>query len=230
MADREDREQMIEWDLARRGIVDPRVLDAFRRIPREAFVPPDMLGLAYADEPLPIGEGQTISQPYVVALTAEALQLRGHERVLDVGTGSGYAAAILSLLAAEVVTIERFSSLADAARERLARLGFDNVRGVCGDGSIGWPERAPYEAIAVAASAPVVPDALRGQLAVGGRLVIPVGRDSASQVLMRVTREGPTTFREESLGEVRFVPLIGAQGWGDKATIGSSDDSHALGG
>jgi protein-L-isoaspartate(D-aspartate) O-methyltransferase len=209
------RQQMVEWDLARRGIVDPRVLDAFRRVSREAFVRPDLLELAYEDEPLPIGEGQTISQPYVVALTAQALQLEGDERVLDIGTGSGYAAAILSLLAAEVTTIERFASLADAARERLARLGFANIRVVCGDGSLGWPEHAPYDAIAVAAGAPDVPDALREQLAVGGRLVIPVGRDIASQELIRVTREGPTKFRDESLGGVRFVPLIGAQGWSD---------------
>ncbi len=228
---RGERDQMIERDLVRRGIVDPRVLDAFRRVPREAFVRPDMVELAYADAPLPIGDGQTISQPYIVALTAEALQLKGHERVLDIGTGSGYAAAIISLLAAEVATIERFGSLADGARERLARLGFDNVRVRCGDGSLGWPEYAPYDAIAVAAAAPEVPDALREQLGVGGRLVIPIGRDVSSQVLMRVTRAGPTTFREESLGGVRFVPLIGAQGWSETETetVGSSDASDVLG-
>jgi len=204
---------MVRADLARQGISDPRVLDAFRSVPREDFVPTELAEFAYADTPLPIGESQTISQPYIVAVTAEALCLRGNERVLEVGTGSGYAAAVLGRIAKEVYTIERIPTLADSAKERLARLGYDNVHVRCGDGSMGWPEQAPYDAIAVAAGGPKVPQALREQLAVGGRLVIPVGPDERTQRLVRVTREGPTTFREEALADVRFVPLIGEQGW-----------------
>ena len=185
-----ERARMVELDLARQGISDGRVLDAFRSIAREDFVPPRLAEFAYEDGPLPIGYGQTISQPYIVALTAEALSLRGGERVLEVGTGSGYAAAILGQLAEEVYTVERLLPLAESARERLARLGHDNVHVRCGDGSLGWPEHAPYDAIAVSAGGPQVPDALREQLAIGGHLVIPVGPDEASQVARpRHTRE-----------------------------------------
>jgi protein-L-isoaspartate(D-aspartate) O-methyltransferase len=208
-----ERERMVEVDLAHQGISDPKVLEAFRSIAREDFVPSELAEFAYEDAPLPIGEGQTISQPYIVAVTAQALSLRGGERVLEVGTGSGYAAAVLSRIARDVYSVERIAALADSARERLERLGYDHVRVHCGDGSLGWPEHAPYDAIAVAAGGPKVPDALREQLAIGGRLVIPVGRDEVSQELLRVTRVSETEYREESIADVRFVPLIGEQGW-----------------
>lgn len=209
----ERRAQMVEG-LARRGIGNRAVLDALRSVPREAFVPEELAEFAYDDAPLPIGERQTISQPYVVALTLDALELRGGERVLDVGTGSGYAAALVSRIAGEVYSIERVESLATAARERLERLGYANVRVVCGDGSRGWPEHAPYDAIAVAAGGPKIPDALLRQLAVGGRLVMPVGPED-SQKLVRVTRESDDDFRQEELASVQFVPLIGEEGWGE---------------
>ena len=211
----DERDRMVELHLARRGISDPRVLEAFRTVPREAFVPPELAEFAYRDAPLPIGEGQTISQPYIVALTVEALGLRADERVLEIGTGSGYAAAVLSRLAREVYTVERLESLATQARERMAALGYDNVHVLCGDGTLGWPQHAPYDAIAVAAGGPRVPEALRSQLAPGGRLVIPVGAQDEVQILMRVTREGEDSFREEPLLDVRFVPLIGEQGWSE---------------
>jgi protein-L-isoaspartate(D-aspartate) O-methyltransferase len=213
----EQREHMIAEHLAARGISDPRLLEAFLAVPREHFVPEREAHLAYGDAPLALGEGQTISQPYIVALTVEALRLQGEERVLEVGTGSGYAAAVLGLLAREVITIERLPSLARAAAARLAELGLTNVHVERGDGSLGWPAGAPYDAIAVAASSPSVPMALLEQLTIGGRLVIPVGLDEKSQSLVLVVREGPTDYREEPLGHVRFVPLVGAQGWPDAA-------------
>jgi len=215
MAD--EREGMVGL-LEARGISDPAVLNAFRAVPREAFVPGDAVTSAYRDAPLSIGEGQTISQPYVVALMAEALKLTGAERVLEIGTGSGYAAAILGKLARQVFTIERLPALVAIATERLDRLGFRNVIVIGGDGTLGWRENAPYDAIIVAAGGPTVPQALLAQLAPGGRLVIPVGADADSQVLTRVTR-GAHGFAEEKLGEVRFVPLIGAQGWSPPAPI-----------
>ena len=213
MAFQDARVQMVEGHLAGRGISDPRVLEAFASVPREAFVPAGLAESAYRDAPLPIGEGQTISQLYIVALTTEALQLRGHERVLEIGTGSGYAAAVLGRVAREVFTVERLDTLATEARDRLERLGYDNVHVLHGDGTLGWPEHAPYDAIAVAAGAPQIPEALLRQLAPGGRLVIPVGKDEESQVLMRVTRVGANDFRAEPLIGVRFVRLIGEQGW-----------------
>jgi protein-L-isoaspartate(D-aspartate) O-methyltransferase len=205
--------------LSRRGISNPRVLDAFREVAREEFVTPQMREFAHADSPLPIGHGQTISQPYIVAVTLEALELEGSERVLEVGTGSGYAAALLGRLAQRVFTIERHAALAEEARERLARLGFDNVEVRHGDGTLGWPEHAPYDAIAVAASGPEVPKTLLRQLAIGGRLVIPVGSDESSQSLVRITRKGPEDFQEETLTQVRFVPLIGAEGWSEPQRV-----------
>lgn len=208
-----DRHFMVERQLEQRGIADPRVLEAMRTVPREAFVPADYVDDAYADGPLPIGEGQTISQPYVVALMTEALELSSGDRVLEVGAGSGYAAAVLGEIAEEVVAVERHQSLADAARELLDRLGYENVEVVWGDGSKGWPERAPYDAIVVAAGAPAVPGALRRQLVVGGRMVIPVGRDRTLQELLRIRRLSETEYRQEELGGVRFVPLVGEQGW-----------------
>ncbi len=206
------RQRMVSEHLRRRDIVDPAVLAAFARVPREDFVPEKLADHAYDDIPLPISNGQTISQPYVVAMTVQALHLRGHERVLEIGTGSGYAAAVLSSLAREVVTVERISELATSAAERLARLGFDNVHVHHGDGTLGWAINAPYEAICVAAGAPKPPPALLEQLAIGGRLVIPHG-DADHQRLVRITRRDEMTYAEEELGNVRFVPLVGEQGW-----------------
>jgi protein-L-isoaspartate(D-aspartate) O-methyltransferase len=206
------RDEMVSRQIAARGVRDERVLEAMGTVPREAFVPERLAELAYDDSPLPIGEEQTISQPYVVALMAEALELRPGEKVLEIGAGSGYAAAVLSRLAREVFTVERHESLAREARERMARLGYSNVQVHQGDGTLGWPERAPYDAIVVAAGGPEVPQALLDQLAEGGRLVIPIGPDVRSQNLVRVRRKDGHFLRED-LGPVRFVPLIGAQGW-----------------
>ena len=203
---------MVEEQLRRRDITDPAVLAAFARVPREEFVEHSQRRHAYDDTPLPIGSGQTISQPYVVAMTAQALGLGGGERVLEVGTGSGYAAAILGALAREVHTVERVGELAKAAAERLARLGIANVFVHHGDGSLGWPDAAPYEAIAVAAGAPRPPPALLAQLAIGGRLVLPSGSEHV-QHLVRIVRVDETRYDEQDLGEVRFVPLVGEQGW-----------------
>lgn len=201
---------MVERHLVGRGIRDQRVLEAFRLVPREDFVPDELRGLAYADRPLPIGKGQTISQPYVVARTLEALALDGTEAVLEVGTGSGYVAALLTHLARAVYTVERLESLGLAARERLARLGY-HVSVLVGDGSLGWPEAAPFDAIAVAASAPVIPSALIEQLAPRGRMVIPV-REGDADRLICVKRATSGEFSTEFLADVRFVPLIGVQG------------------
>jgi len=202
---------MVEEQLIRRGIVNERVLEAMRQVPRHLFVPEDLRHLAYRDSPLPIGEGQTISQPYIVALMTQALELRGSEKVLEVGTGSGYQAAILSLLAREVYTVERIPSLARRAERVLARLGYKNVRVKVGNGSLGWPEHAPYEAIIVTAATEQVPPPLREQLADGGRLVAPVG-GRWSQTLIRLRRRGDRFIREH-LTTVVFVPLVGEYGW-----------------
>jgi protein-L-isoaspartate(D-aspartate) O-methyltransferase len=215
----EERTQMVERHLAARGISDPRILDAFRTVRREDFIPEELAEFAYRDVPLPIGDEQTISQPYIVAVTIDALGLKGDERVLEIGTGSGYAAAVLSRIAREVFTVERRESLATEARGRLARLGYRNVEVLHGDGTMGWAEHAPYDAIAVAAGGPEVPRALLAQLAPGGRVVIPVGPDESSQTLVRVTKEGPEEYRQEPIASVRFVPLIGAQGWPETEQI-----------
>ena len=208
------RERMVEAQLARRGIRDQRVLAAMRAVPREAFVAPGYAGVAYEDGPLPIGEGQTISQPYVVALMIEAAALGPGDRVLEVGAGSGYAAAVMAQIAAEVFAIERHQSLAAEAARRCARLGYGNVEIRVGDGTLGWPEAAPFDAILVAAGAPEAPRALKEQLKVGGRLVIPVGAGGLGQALLKLTRTGDDAWERQDLGGVRFVPLIGAQGWG----------------
>jgi protein-L-isoaspartate(D-aspartate) O-methyltransferase len=205
-----DREGMVERQLRQRGIRDERVLDAFREVPREAFLGEDVREFAYEDTALPIDEGQTISQPFIVALMAEALDLRPTDRVLEVGAGSGYAAAILSRLAQRVFAIERIPRLARAARERLRRLGHDNVEVRAGDGTLGWPEAAPFDAILVSAGGPSIPTPLLDQLAPGGRLVIPVG-SSRAQHLLRITRVGDELVHED-LGLVAFVPLIGEGG------------------
>jgi protein-L-isoaspartate(D-aspartate) O-methyltransferase len=209
------RNRMVERQIERRGIADPRVLEAMRTVPREHFVPELHRSEAYEDRPLPIGEGQTISQPYVVALMAEALGLEPGGKVLEVGAGSGYAAAVLGQLAGEVFAIERHEALARAAAARMAELGYENVHVVAGDGTLGWPKEAPFDAILVSAGGPEVPKALLDQLAEGGRLVIPVGDGNREQELIKVVREGPGLHREESLGRVQFVPLIGEQGWRD---------------
>ena len=202
------RRRMVETTIVPRGIDDPCVLRAMTEVPRELFMPADLAERAYQDGAFSIGEGQTISQPYVVALMCQALKLGPSDRVLEIGAGSGYAAAVLSKLAADVQTIERHAGLANGARERLARLGYANVSVHWGDGSGGWPDEAPYDAIVVAAAAPRVPEALLAQLVEGGRLVIPVG-DAELQTLIRMTRQGGE-YQREDLGEVRFVPLVWA--------------------
>lgn len=207
------RDAMVNNQLRLRGIASPVVLEAMARVPRERFVPAHLRDSAYEDGPLPIGDGQTISQPYIVALMIEALDLEGGERVLDIGTGSGYAAAVLGCIAREVFSIERIPELADRAAKTLADEGFDNIRVRCGDGTLGWPENQPYDGIVVAAGAPAVPDSLKHQLAIGGHLVIPVGSEHSVQSLERITRLAEDDFRTQELGAVRFVPLLGEQGW-----------------
>lgn len=214
-ATRAARADMVERQVRARGVTDVRVLDAMRRVPRERFVPPHLRHLAYEDKALPIASGQTISQPYIVGFMIEALQLQASERVLEVGTGSGYAAAVLSLIAGEVWTIERHASLAAAAADRLGNEGFENVHVRCGDGTLGWPEHAPFDAIVITAGGPEVPPTLSTQLTIGGRLVMPIGESVEHQRLVRITRDGPDEFRRTDLINVRFVPLIGAEAWED---------------
>jgi protein-L-isoaspartate(D-aspartate) O-methyltransferase len=209
----EARARMVERQIARRGVADPRVLEAMRTVPREPFVPEHLRVEAYEDRALPIGEGQTISQPYVVALMLEALELSPDDRVLEVGVGSGYAAALLGHLTREVFGIERQEALARAAAARLAAPEYANVHVVAGDGTLGWPEKAPFDGILVSAGGPEVPSALLEQLVDGGRLVMPVGDEGEAQELLKIVREGPGRLREESLGKVQFVPLIWDQGW-----------------
>ncbi|HWC75069.1 MAG TPA: protein-L-isoaspartate(D-aspartate) O-methyltransferase [Gemmatimonadales bacterium] len=204
---------MVERQLIARGIRDANVLRAMGEVPRDAFVPQELVEFAYEDTPLPIDESQTISQPYVVALMLEALELRAGDRVLDVGTGSGYAAAVASRVAADVYGIERHASLARAASERCQRLGYTNVHIKQGDGTLGWPEHAPFDAVMVAAGGPSVPSALKEQLAIGGRLVIPVGATPRVQNLRRIRRTAENNWQEDDLGPVAFVPLIGVAGW-----------------
>jgi protein-L-isoaspartate(D-aspartate) O-methyltransferase len=204
---------MVQRQIAHRGLHDPRLLSAFRAVPREAFLPPEDAAKAYGDHPLPIEAGQTISQPYIVALMIAEAGIRPGDRVLEVGAGSGYAAAVLGRLAAQVTAVERKPELAIAAGERLARLGFANVRVVEGDGSCGWPDAAPFDAILAAASGSHVPQALIDQLAPGGRLVMPVGGQLWAQKLLKVTKLADGRTKRESLGKVRFVPLIGEQAW-----------------
>jgi len=205
---------MVEKQIAERGVKIQAVLDAMRAVPREMFVPEAAVESAYEDTPLGIEEGQTISQPYVVALMAAALELSPRDRVLEIGAGSGYAAAVLSCMAAEVYAIERHAVLAELARRRMKDLGYDNVHIFQGDGTLGCPEHAPYDAIVVSAGGPSVPDALRAQLVIGGRLVIPVGATPPEQELVRVRRTGENEYEQEDLGGVRFVPLIGLHDWG----------------
>jgi protein-L-isoaspartate(D-aspartate) O-methyltransferase len=207
------REQMVARQIAARGITDPHLLRALREVPREAFVADHLAAYAYDDNPLPIEAGQTISQPYIVALMIEAAEVAPGGKVLEIGAGSGYAAAVMGRIAGEVIAIERHAELAALARERMERLGYANVRIVHGDGSAGLPDEAPFDAILAAASGSHVPEALTGQLAVGGVLVMPVGEPGAIQSLIKVSRAGETDYRQQDLGAVRFVPLIGEQGW-----------------
>ena len=206
-----EREHMVKSQLARRGIKDQRVLEAMRQVPRHLFIPEATRNLAYCDGPLPIGHGQTISQPYIVALMTEILALEGQERVLEVGTGSGYQAAILSRLASQVYSVERHAALAQQAEKLFAQLGYDNIVVRVGNGTLGWPEHSPYEAIIITAAAPDVPQPLTDQLADGGRLVAPVG-SQWSQVLVKVRRQGDLLIRERRTA-VAFVPLVGKYGW-----------------
>ena len=207
------RQEMVDKHIAARGVRSELILAAMRKVPREAFLPTSLREFAYEDSPLPIAEGQTISQPYIVALMTEALVLEGGERVLEIGTGSGYGAAILAQIAGEVYTVERHGPLAEKAAATLADLGYDNAHVLHGDGTLGWPEHAPYDAIAVTAGGPRVPEALKEQLKIGGRLVIPIGTDPRVQELVRVTRVSQDEYDREDLADVRFVPLIGEEGW-----------------
>ena len=209
------RERMVRRQIEARGIHDPAILDAFREVPREAFVSPDYAAAAYDDHPLPIEAGQTISQPYIVALMIEAAGIKSGDKVLEVGAGSGYAAAVISRIARDVVAIERQHDLVQVAQGRLKRLGYDNVRIVEGDGTRGCPEEAPFDAIVAAASGSHVPPPLVAQLAPEGRLVMPVGEPGWVQKLVKVTKQEDGILQQSDLGEVRFVPLIGEEGWRD---------------
>ncbi len=211
------RREMVRRQIGARGVRSARVLEALARVPRERFVPEQLEEFAYQDSPLPIAEGQTISQPFIVAYMAEQAELREGDRVLEVGTGSGYAAAVFAEIAAEVFTIERNELLAETARDRLVELGYARVHVRCGDGTKGWPDAAPFDAILVAAGGPEIPRSLREQLAVGGRLVIPVGPSERTQKLLRIRRVAADRYTEEDLGGVTFVPLIGEEGWPAKS-------------
>ena len=210
-----EREAMVEQQLRGRGIGEPHILDAFRAVSREEFVPATHAHLAYGDHPLPIEAEQTISQPYIVALMIQAAGIGPGDTVLEVGAGSGYAAAVISRIAGSVVAMERQPELVELARARLRRLRFDNVEISEGDGTRGCAERAPFDAILVAASGSHAPESLIAQLAPGGRLVMPIGDPHGAQELIKVTKQDDLVLRQESLGGVRFVPLIGEEGWND---------------
>jgi protein-L-isoaspartate(D-aspartate) O-methyltransferase len=206
-----ERNRMVDEQIAFRGVKDPRVLAAMRKVPRHEFLPEAIRSQAYGDHALPIGEGQTISQPYMVALMTELMELKGTERVLEIGTGSGYQAAVLAELCEKVFTVERVKTLADRARQNLDHLGYRNVGMKVYDGTYGWKEMAPFDAIIVTAAAPDVPQALIDQLKEGGRLVIPVG-ERFTQILVKVIKTATGTRQETSVPCV-FVPLIGNHGW-----------------
>jgi protein-L-isoaspartate(D-aspartate) O-methyltransferase len=210
-----EREAMVERHLKRRGITEQRILDAFLAVPREAFVSDDYAHLAYGDHPLPIESGQTISQPYIVALMIQASGIKPGDTVLEVGAGSGYAAAVIGRIADKVIAIERHAELVPIASERMRRLGYDNVEIVEGDGTRGCRDHAPFDAILAAASGSHVPRPLVEQLAPGGRIVMPVGDPGWVQELVKVTKEEDGILKQENLGGVRFVPLIGEEGWKD---------------
>jgi protein-L-isoaspartate(D-aspartate) O-methyltransferase len=203
--------EMVQNQLRARGIHDARVLDAMLRVPRHEFVPPDLRSQAYDDHPLPIGEEQTISQPFIIAASLQALALMGSERVLEVGTGSGYQTALLSVLAEEVYSVERRPGLAHEAKRTLERLGYDNVRIAIRDGSQGWPDNSPYDAILVSAAAPMLPASLVEQLAAAGQMVIPIGPPHAQE--LQLVRRNGSAVATETIEKCRFVPLIGAEGY-----------------
>jgi protein-L-isoaspartate(D-aspartate) O-methyltransferase len=214
----EDQRERLLRELRGQGITDSRVIAAFEQVRREQFVDEQQHGAAYRNEPLPIGEGQTISQPFVVALMLQELRLYGTEHVLEIGTGSGYQTALLAELAKSVVSVERHASLADRARERLARLGYLHVSVQIANGTLGWKAAAPYDAILVSAAAPEVPTPLLQQLAEGGRLILPVGSMTAQElVLVARSKDG---YSQRRLGAVRFVPLVGREGWGGQPSAG----------
>lgn len=208
------RNNMVELQLAKRGITNQNVLESMRIVPRHLFVPLAKQPYAYLDTPLQIGEQQTISQPYMVALMIQALEPMSSDKVLEIGTGSGYSAAVLSRIVEVIHTLERLESLAEEAQSRFENLGYNNIHSHICDGTKGWPDAMPYDSIIVAAGGPEIPKSLKDQLKVGGRLVIPVGENQQEQVLMRITRETDDSFTEEKLTRVRFVPLIGEEGWG----------------
>ena len=210
-----EREAMVERQIESRGITDPKILEAFRAVPREAFISEEYADLAYGDHPLPIEAGQTISQPYIVALMIKAAEIKPGDKVLEVGAGSGYAAAVISRIAGKVVAIERQRELVKIAQQRIARLGYDNVKIVEGDGTRGCPEEAPFDAILAAASGSHLPPQWVEQLAEGGRIVMPVGDPGWIQKLVKVTKGPGGNLITEDLGGVRFVPLIGEEGWSD---------------
>ncbi len=210
-----EREAMVERQLKRRGISEPHILEAFLAVPREVFVSDEFADQAYGDHPLPIEAGQTISQPYIVALMIQAAGINPGDKVLEVGAGSGYAAAVMSRIAGRVIAIERQHDLVEVARDRLHRLGYDNVEIVEGDGTKGCPDEARFDAILAAASGSHVPRSLVAQLAPRGRLVIPLGEPGWVQELVKITKQEDGILKQENLGGVRFVPLIGEEGWSD---------------
>ena len=210
-----EREAMVERQIESRGIHDPKILEAFRAVPREEFLSDQHRDLAYGDHPLPIEAGQTISQPYIVALMIQAAEVKPGDKVLEVGAGSGYAAAVIGCIAGKVVAVERQGELVEIARKRMERLGYDNVQVVEGDGTRGRPEDGPFDAILAAASGSHVPDSWIEQLADGGRIVMPVGDPGWVQKLVKVTKGPAGKLITEDLGAVRFVPLIGEEGWSD---------------
>ena len=210
------RQEMVEHQIRARGVQNRLVLDAMRAVPREAFIADDLREFAYDDSPLPIAANQTISQPYMVAFMIEALSLKGGEKVLEIGTGSGYAAAVLAQIASEVYSVERVEELAEKALKTMRSLDYLNTHVLHGDGTLGWQEHAPFDAIIVAAGGPNIPESLKSQLRIGGRMVIPVGESTSSQELVRITRGSATHFKTEVIADVRFVPLIGEEGWKSK--------------
>jgi len=214
-----EREWMVKTQLIGRDITDEAVINSMLTVPRHRFVQENKQEYAYYDNPLEIEAGQTISQPYIVALMAQALELKASDNVLEIGTGSGYSAAILSRMVINVYTIERHEELAYLAKERFKSQGYHNIEVHVGDGTLGWPEKAPFEAILVTAGGPVIPDSLINQLAIGGRLVIPVG-ERGEQKLMRIKKTVTRELIEENLGLVRFVPLIGTEGWAERDGLG----------